>query len=328
MKVNQRYRPGILPQFCIVLAALILAVNIPTGQAVKPGEVYLSAEIAAGLRAVANMDSDEKIRNPDYLAKKFLTPDFWFLGFLSKDYQKSKSFIKFYRLNYYYTVNPNTWHIDTVLQKLATQNLKQVVNIGAGFDSRPYRFGKLMPDVRFFEVDQLATQNLKKKMVKAEFGELPANVAYIPIEYRTNAIFDALKLAGYDKNLKTLFIWEGSAVYTDSKVADQTMRDIANHSGTGSEIVFDYFPEGFVKGDYDKYPRAWYIAVRTDASGEPLKFGIAEGQAGEFITQRGFKVISDLGSAELAPKYLTRSDGDIDGKPAANIRVMRAVVER
>jgi methyltransferase (TIGR00027 family) len=103
-----------------------------------------------------------------------------------------------------------TWHIDAILQKIAAKNLKQVVNIGAGFDSRPYRFGKQLPHVRFFELDQPATLSRKKEMVKAEFGELPTGVTYIPIDYRTQTIFDSLKRAGYDEKEKTLFIWEGA----------------------------------------------------------------------------------------------------------------------
>jgi hypothetical protein len=60
----------------------------------------------------------------------------------------------------------------------------------------------------------------------------------------------------------------------------------------------------------------------------PLKFGIAKGQANEFVTQRGLKVISDLGSEELAQKYLVRSDGTIDGNPTAYERIMHASVDR
>ena len=33
----------------------------------------------------------------------------------------------------------------------SARELKQVVMIGAGFDTRPYRFGKQMPGVAFYE---------------------------------------------------------------------------------------------------------------------------------------------------------------------------------
>ncbi|MGD8336281.1 MAG: SAM-dependent methyltransferase [Desulfobacterales bacterium] len=328
MKVKCRHHACSLLIFSIVLSVLVLAVCIPATRALKPGEVSLTAEMLTGLRAIAAMDPDEKVRNPDYLAEKFLTPNFWFFGPLVKDYSKSRAFVKFYRVNRYFTANAMTWHIDAILQKMAAKNVKQVVNIGAGFDSRPYRFREQMPNVRFFEVDQPATLNRKKEMVKAAFGGLPAEVTYIPVDYRTRTIFDSLTRAGYDENQKTLFIWEGVLQYTDRKVVDLTLQSIAKHSAPGSEVVFDYVFDEVVKGDFSKYRGARFMAVRLSANGEPLTFGIAEGQANEFVTQRGLKVISDLGSKELAQKYLVRSDGSIDGKPTAYKRIMHAAVDR
>ena len=170
--------------------------------------------------------------------------------------------------------------------------------------------------------------NRKKEMVKAAFGGLPAEVTYIPVDYRAQAIFDSLKRAGYDENQKTLFIWEGVLQYTDRKVVDLTLRSIAKHSAPGSEVVFDYVFDEVVQGDFSKYRGARFMVVRLSAIGEPLRFGIAEGQANKFVTQRGLKVISDLGSKELAQKYLVRSDGSIDGKPTAYKRIMHAAVDR
>jgi methyltransferase (TIGR00027 family) len=314
--------------FPIVLVAVVLSISIPSSQALKPGEVSLVAEMQTGFRAIAAMDPDEKIRNPDYLAEKFLTPNFWFFGPLVKDYKKSRAFIKFYRGSRYYTINALTWHVDNILKDISEKNLEQVVNIGAGFDSRPYRFGKQMPNVHFFELDQPATLALKIEMVKNEFGRLPAGVSYIPVNYRTQYIFDSLKRAGYDENKKTLFIWEGATPQTDREVVEYTLEYIAKHSAPGSEVVFDYICDEVVRGDYSKYRGARFMAVRLSANGETLKFGIPEGHSREFITQHGLKVISDLGSKELAKRYLVRSDGSIDGSPTAFVRVMHAKVER
>jgi hypothetical protein len=75
-------------------------------------------------------------------------------------------------------------------------------------------------------------------------------------------------------------------------------------------------------------PWARFQAVRMAAYGHPWKFGIAKDKAGEFVTSRGFEVISDLGSGELAQRYLVRSDGSVDGKPTPYFRIMRACVKK
>jgi methyltransferase (TIGR00027 family) len=305
---------------------MAFAIHAPSGYALKPGEVSYSAEFAAGLRAIASKEPDEKIRNPDYLAKQFVTPNFWFLGPMREEFEKSQQFIKFYRMGYYYTVNACTWHIDGILTAIAENGLKQVVMIGAGFDTRPYRFGKQMPGVAFYEVDLPATQALKKKLVTEAFGSLPKNVSYIGTDYRSRPLFEALKRAGYDDHQKTLFIWEGSTLYTDKHVVDENLRTIAAHTGKGSEVVFDFIPQEIVAGDYSKYRRAGFASVRTDASGEPWMFGIPEGTADAYVAERGFTVISNLGSVDLAKKYLVRSDGALAGSPTAYMRIVHAVV--
>lgn len=308
------------------MLALAFTLYPPVSLGLKPGEVSLAEERRAGFRAIAAMDPDEKVRNPDYLAGRLLPPEFWFFGLLTYDYTSTKKFIDAHRISAYYTANAVTWHIDAILQNMAERGVKQVVHIGAGFDSRPYRFGNKMPGVRFFELDLPATQDQKKKMVRAVFGKLPANVTYIPFDYRSKPFFDVLKRAGYNRRWETLFIWEGTTMLTDREVVDNTLRSIAERSGPGSEVVFDYVFDAVVRSDFSKYRGARYEVVESAAKGEPWKFGIAQGQTDEFVAQRGLNVISDLGADALAHKYLVRSSGSRDGMPTPYYRIVHAVV--
>lgn len=45
------------------------------------------------------------------------------------------------------------WFDHIVDDALTNQDIKQVVCVAAGFDTRAHRFGAKHPDVRFFEVD-------------------------------------------------------------------------------------------------------------------------------------------------------------------------------
>ncbi len=314
--------------FCAFSAIWIWCGNVSDAVALKPGEVSLVAEMNAGYRAIAAMDPDERVRNPDYMAQRLLPPNFWVLGPLLPDYKRSRMFIKVYRVNRYFTANALTRHIDGALERMEASGVTQVVNIGAGFDSRAYRFAKQMPKVKFFELDQPATLNAKMKRVKAVTGGLPRQVTYIPIDNRTQTVFKALKGAGYREDKKTLFIWESTSCFTERNVADQTLRSIARHAAIGSEVIFDYIVDEVVRGDYSRYRGARFAAVRLTANGEPWRFGIPEDQAEMFVTERGLKLISELGPKELANKYLVRSNGKIDGKPISWCRLIHARVER
>lgn len=307
---------------------MVLIVRVPASQALKPGEVSFHAEVSAAYRAIAAQDPDEKIRNPDYLAIKLVPPNFWLFGFLHKDYARSMQGIKFFRAAGYYTVNASTKHIDGLLQKCSQNGLQQVVNIGAGFDSRPYRLGDKMPGVHFFEIDLPATSAAKQAAIKKVFGRCPENVTYIPVDYRTGHFINTLRNAGYDENRKTLFIWEGSSQFMGEKIVDTTLRYIAQRTNSKNKVIFSYIPAEFVRGEYGKMGWVRFRELRARAAGEPWKFGIPNKKTGEFFDRRGFKIITDFGPKELVGNYLIRSDGKMDGKPTPYVRIAYAEVSR
>jgi hypothetical protein len=89
------------------------------------GDIPVTAEFVAGMRAIAAMDPDEKIRNPDTLAGRLLSPAFWFWTALDEDYDKSKTFIRHYRTSTYYTQNASTKHMDALLKQAAAPTMSR-----------------------------------------------------------------------------------------------------------------------------------------------------------------------------------------------------------
>lgn len=285
-----------------------------------------SAEIVAAWRAIARYDPDERVRNPDYLAEKFIRPGFLENIGLSSDFELSRKWLKRRGVFTYYYVNGRTHHIDTILKKTASEGVKQVVILGAGYDSRAYRFRKIFPDLKFFEVDLPATQAQKKKRLTEIFGSPPDRVAYAPIDFNTQRLEDVLKQAGYDPTKKTFFVWEGVTYFITEAGVDGTLRFIAQHSAPGSSVVFDYMHRSVIDGDFSEYPEARKLFAVMAERGEPYTFGIPKGGAKDFVNQRGLEVLSDLGPDELTKRYLLRSDGTADGPTVRFARIIHAMV--
>jgi hypothetical protein len=65
---------------------------------------------------------------------------------------------------------------DAALLDAVRRGAQQVVVLGAGFDSRGYRFQSQLRGVRFIEVDSGPTQAYKKERVKEILGAAPRNV--------------------------------------------------------------------------------------------------------------------------------------------------------
>jgi len=212
-------------------------------------------------------------------------------------------------LGYYY-VNARTKHIDAILFDALTKKAKQVVNLGAGYDSRAYRFHQMAPEVRYFEVDLPEMSVDKKIRVKEILGALPDWVGYVPIDFNKQTLGEELIKAGYDKNKKTLFIWEGVTMYLSSEAVTSTLHFVANQSSPESSIVFDYIPYSVDQINKSKQTDTWGNG-REEMPGEPFIYGIEGDKLETFLGQLGLKLVSDLGISELADKYLVQANGRI-----------------
>ncbi|MDQ7821201.1 MAG: SAM-dependent methyltransferase [Candidatus Eremiobacteraeota bacterium] len=310
---------------------LVFLLLFPMGRktwAVTEGMASWTAEYVAYMRALAALDPDEKIRNPDSMAGKFIHPDFWAtVPGLSLDFPEARRTIDVWKVAVYYYVNARTKHIDALLREAVAGGATQVVILGAGYDSRAYRFHSEMPQVTFFEVDLPETQAAKKKKVTELLGAPPSWVSFAPIDFNKDTLESVLARQGFRKDVVSFFIWEGVSFYISAEGVESTLRCISRESAPGSTLVFDYVLSPVIRGDY-RYYRARAAAEVVAEKGEPFTFGIDEGQAGHYLNLQGLALVYDLGPPELTSRYLSRSDGRPDGKMSGFFRIASAAVPK
>ncbi len=326
MKLFKLYRNT--ARCCSGLAVLlmILSLSTATALAVEAGKLSVTAEGVTAARALYHMHPDEKIRNGDYMAKQMVHPDYYHYSLYCSEFEIGMEVVKTYRQTIVTYVNARTKHMDGILEEAGKNGIRQMVNLGAGYDSRAYRYHKSMPSVRFFEIELPAMVVEKKRRVKEILGEVPDYVTFVPIDFNTQNIPDELAKAGYDPGLKTLFIWEGVTYYISAEAVEATLQFIRDQSAPGSSVVFDYMTLGSIKGDWKKYPDTRRLSFWVKYRGEPFVFGIPEEQEKQWIEQRGLKMISDLDRRDLEKQYLTMSNGKLVGSSTSAFRIMYAVV--
>jgi methyltransferase (TIGR00027 family) len=194
-------------------------------------------------------------------------------------------------------------YIDDVLQNYLKEGLQQLVILGAGYDSRAYRFD-LPGRVKTFEVDHPITQADKLKKVQQVFGRIPTHVTYVAVDFNTQIQSERLLASGYDTNLITLFIWQGVTMYLTPEGVDATLAFVVNHATPGSAIVFDYVYQAVLDGA-QKQNEITNIRRYRFMTGEGLTFGIPEGTVGSFLQQRGFQLVIDVNTITLKAAYYT-----------------------
>lgn len=116
----------------------------------------------------------------------------------------------------------------------------QVVILGAGLDSRAYRFRELLKYCRVIEVDPAPTQEYKRRRVEEVLREIPSNVTYCTVDFAEDNLIDGLLQAGLVEDEKTFNIWEGVCMYLPEDSVRKTLQMVASHSALGSSLVLDY----------------------------------------------------------------------------------------
>ncbi len=311
------------------LAAFVIGISAyihgtPPAVAVEPGTLSITAEGATAVRAIFHLHPDARVRNEDHMAMDLVHPAYWHYSSLTDNFEGAYKVMKTFRWTSPFFINARTRHIDTILKQAAADGVGQVVNLGAGYDSRAYRYRNAMPNVKFFEIELPAMVAEKKRRLKAVLGDVPDYVVFVPIDFNKQTIPEALKKAGYNPDVKTLFIWEGVTMYISGEAVDSTLKFIATQSAPGSSVVYDYILLAIVKGDFKAYTDMRGLALWARYRGEPFIFGIAEGEGTRYAEARGLEVLSDLGPRDLEARYLTRSDGLLDGRCATGFRIMHA----
>ena len=267
-------------------------------------------------------EPDESIRNPDYLAERLLGPqeramiaEQPVVQALEMDFAEARQNIE--ALSSAIMMIIRTRFIEERLVREIHDGVSQVVILGAGFDTRAYRLVELLKAARVFEVDQPSTQEYKKRRVREAGIEVPANLTYVPIDFRYDKLGERLAAAGYDPARKTFFIWEGVTMYLPEAAVEETLRWVAAQA-PGSTIVFDFVGAMIVKfmatADLSNFPEAARKAferLRKLVAGEPWIFGIPDSSEREFLGKLGLEVreLLPIGGPESMSRYLTRSDG-------------------
>lgn len=203
-------------------------------------------------------------------------------------------------------------YFDDFVQRSIDQGLEQLVILGAGYDTRPFRIEGLKGKVKVFEVDHPGTQNVKTEKVKDIFGSLPDHVTYVPADLESDDFGQRLIEYGYERLQKTVFIMEGLTYYLQPKTVDEILFFIAGNSGSGSALIFDYIYESSISrtnGICGTQCTACDQAAIKNAlndmkqQGEPYKFGVKDGMLESFITQHGFSRVCNVTSEDYKKAY-------------------------
>jgi len=166
-------------------------------------------------------------------------------------------------------ITARTSFLDEILERAAPE-MRQVVFLGAGYDTRAY--GPMRrEELRFFEVDLPVTQALKIASLD-QAGLARDHVTFVTTDFESDNLFEQLAAAGYDPQQPTLFLWEGVTLYLAESDVRRTLADIRAHAGAGSVIACDFYSDRMVQLG-KKGPAKELLKATDENLGFSLPFG-------------------------------------------------------
>jgi methyltransferase (TIGR00027 family) len=200
-----------------------------------------------------------------------------------------------------------TKYIDDILKQTVQDGIKQVIILGAGFDTRALRLNFLKIPV--IEVDHPDT--LRFKLAKLKSTKQHNNIQHLQFDFNKENLEQWALQRKINYHLPTAIIWEGVTNYLTQEAIDQTFEFVQKFS-KNSYIIFTYVDKHVLDNPQ--------LFVGTEKLFENLKrneelwtFGFIPSELPKYLKNFNLKLIEDNGADIYRKKYLPERKGFLNG---------------
>jgi methyltransferase (TIGR00027 family) len=190
--------------------------------------------------------------------------------------------------------------MDDYSRQCLGEGFEQVVLLGAGYDSRCLRLEEFR-DASVFELDLDSTQVIKKALTRRLLGKLPENVTHVAVDFSKDSVIDKLMKAGFQKQEKTLFIWEGVTLFLNQDIVEETLGRLTE-MGPGNRVVFDFLPPELIDDETDYKGNRELLKLCASVQ-EPLTYGYPPAKMKGMLKNLGYGRVNIVSMREANRIY-------------------------
>ena len=194
-----------------------------------------------------------------------------------------------------------TRFIDDRLKQAMQEGFRQVIILGAGFDTRAYRM-KELAEVSVIEVDQPATSRLKRSTLGRLLGELPSNVRFLEMDFNNQRLEAGINSLDFDPATPTAVIWEGVTNYLTAEGVEATFRSLGRIARR-CRVMVTYIDRAVLDSGVH-FAGAANAKARIASVGENWTFGFNPVEFPVYLARYGFHLLEDVGSREYRALYM------------------------
>ncbi|WP_269235423.1 class I SAM-dependent methyltransferase [Flavobacterium flavigenum] len=194
-----------------------------------------------------------------------------------------------------------TKYIDDLLKSTINNGVKQVIILGAGFDTRALRLA-FLESIPVIEIDHPNTSKFKITTYKSRIGELPKNIEFYQIDFNKQSLEELAEQHNFDFTKPTTVIWEGVTNYLTEDAIKNTFEFIKKFT-TNSYVIFTYVhndvlenPGSFLGGEQ--------LFIELEKLEEKWTFGFKPEELSDYLKSFDMILLEDMGAIEYRSKYL------------------------
>ncbi|MGN7823787.1 class I SAM-dependent methyltransferase [Chitinophaga sp. 22536] len=261
-----------------------------------------TAQYMALFRAMETTRSEKKRVFRDKYAHLFLSPGLKVAAWLShlRVFRKVVENIIRKKIPGAYTSGiARTRLIDELLEEAVRKGVRQVMILGAGFDTRGLRLPFLhgMPVI---EIDHPNTA--KYKLSRLSRQHIPRHIRYYQIDFNRQSLDQLGAQHQFDFTVPTAIIWEGVTNYLTTEAIDSTFAFLQRFP-PGSHVIFTYVHQE-VLDNPATFTGAEKLLKDVANLEEKWTFGFEPSALAAYLQRFGFTLTKDLGADEYRALYL------------------------
>ena len=168
---------------------------------------------------------------------------------------------------------------------------KQVLVLGAGYDTLCWRLSAIYPEVNFFEIDHPATGKYKQKGIAA-LGQRK-NLHLIQADLSNQQLSQVLnEQPVWQMNTQCMIVAEGLLMYLQENAVKNLFNQCTSITGNNSRIAFTYLPAN--KNNQLNVGRWTWLTTRMHRwQGEPWLWSIQPKMLNHFLQEIDWKLIPE-----------------------------------
>jgi methyltransferase (TIGR00027 family) len=193
-------------------------------------------------------------------------------------------------------------YLDDRVRECLRRGAKQIVVLGAGFDTLLLRLESEGITCRYIEIDHPVTQAYKLK--KLDQKNHQSNIRYEALDLSSGSFEAGLNaLPSINPTLPTVFVLEGILMYLKPEAVEKIWESLSRLMKLPYVVLFTYM-EGEKKNHFQFHGASLWVRLWLAIKKENFYWGLAAGELKSFCSLHGLSILEEVGEMELRRLYL------------------------